>query len=357
MKVLVSGASGFLGHYVVARLLERGHSVRAIVRPASPDPSWVGEVEVFRADLRVHENLVNAFDGIDALLHLAAVTSGDEDFQFASTVVATERLLDAMSRSPVKRLVHVSSFVVYDWARAKRVMDEETPLLRHMYKMGGYTIAKVWQERVVSRAAAANSWELTIMRPGFIWGPQHAVIGGMGRIFDRIYLMFGPFTRLPLTHVVNCANCLVAALERRASVGESFNVIDGDQIRVLRYVREYSRRTGRRGILLPIPYRLGFGVAYLASLVSRTLFGKKGQLPSLLMPRRFEQQFKPIRFSNRKLKDKLSWSPPLSFDECLSVTYGSPNLMAHPESGDGDSGRGACGDLHWHDRDRGERAK
>ena len=330
MKVLVSGASGFLGRYVVARLLECGHSVRAIVRPASPVPPWAGEVEIFRADLRVHDNLVSAFDGIDAVVHLAAATSGDEDFQFTTTVVATERFLDAMSKSSVKRLVHVSSFAVYDWARAKRIMDEETPLLSDMYKMGGYAIAKVWQERVVSRTAAAHSWELTITRPGFVWGPQHAVIGGMGRIFGRIYLMFGPFTRLPLTHVVNCANCLVAALESQASIGESFNIIDGDEIRVLRYVQEYRRRTGRRGILLPIPYRLGLGVAHLASFVSRMLFGKKGQLPSLLMPKRYEQQFKPIRFSNRKLKDKLSWRPPLSFDECLNITYGRSSLESPP---------------------------
>ena len=45
-------------------------------------------------------------------------------------------------------------------------------------------IAKIWQERVVSRAAAAHSWQLTIMRPGFVWGPnQPAVIGGMGSDF------------------------------------------------------------------------------------------------------------------------------------------------------------------------------
>jgi UDP-glucose 4-epimerase len=329
MKVLVSGASGFLGYYVVARLLERGHTVRAIVRPASLEPAWIGKVEIFRADLRVHDNLVTAFNGIDAVLHLAAPTSGDEDVQFASTVVGTEKFLEAMSRSSVKRLVHVSSFVAYDWAQAKRLMDEETPLLSDIYTMDGYTIAKIWQERVVSRAAAAHSWKLTIMRPGFIWGPQHAVIGGMGRIFGRVYLMFGPFTRLPLTHVVNCANCLVAAIECPAAVGESFNVIDGDQIRVIRYVREYARRTGRRGILLPVPYRLGLAVAHFASFVSRILFGKKGRLPSLLMPRRFERQFKPIRFSNRKLKDKLSWSPPLRFDECLDLTYGPSNTKSH----------------------------
>ena len=149
MKVLVSGAGGFLGQAVVDRLLKRGHRIRAIVRPASPVPDWSSEVEIFRADLRVSDKLEDAFNGVDAVLHLASATSGNEDTQFASTVVATERFLDAMAKSPVKRLVLVSSLVVYDWSRAQGTMSEETPLLNDVYAMGGYTIAKAWQERVV----------------------------------------------------------------------------------------------------------------------------------------------------------------------------------------------------------------
>lgn len=327
MKVLVSGAGGFLGRSVVDQLLKRGHGVRAIIRPASTEPKWTGKIEIFHADLRISNDLTSAFADVDAVIHVAAATSGGEEMQFASTVGATERFLDAMARTSVRRLVHVSSFVVYDWSRAKHLMDESTPLSKRIYDMGAYTIAKVWQERVVRRAASAHSWDLTIMRPGFIWGKEHAEIAGMGRRFGRSYLMFGPLTRLPLCHVQNCADCLVAASENPKAVGETFNLIDGDDVRVWRYVHEYSRRKGQRGLFLPIPYFLGLGIAYTASFASRLLFGRKGKLPSLLMPRRFESQFKPLRFSNQKLKDLLHWSPPLNFDECLDATYG-PSLEA-----------------------------
>jgi nucleoside-diphosphate-sugar epimerase len=321
MKVLVTGGGGFLGRSVVVRLLERGHAVRAIVRPLSPRPSWPEKVEVFRADLRVGQELVSAFDGVDAVLHLAAATSGNEDSQFASTVVGTERFLDAMAKSAVKRLIHVSSLVVYDWSKARESMDEETPLESNPYAMGGYTIAKIWQERVVSRFATKHSWDLTIARPGFIWGPGHAEIAGMGRKFGRMYLLFGPFTRLPLSHVENCADCLATVIENSAASGEILNIIDGDDTRVWRYAREYARRTGQRGFFLPVPYRMGLGVAQLAALTSRGLFGSKGKLPSLLTPRRFESQFKPIRFSNRKVRTKLKWTPPLSFEQCLDRSF------------------------------------
>jgi len=321
MKVLVTGAGGFLGRQVTDCLLERGHEVRAIIRPMSEVPKWKGEVEIFRADLRVSDNLISAFDGIEAVLHLAAATSGNEDVQFVSTVVATERFLSAMGKSSVKRLVHVSSLVVYDWARVNGIMDENTPLLGTPYGMGGYTIAKVWQERVVIRYAKAHSWDLTIMRPGFIWGAQHAEIAGMGRRLGRAYIMFGPLTRLPLCHVVNCAHCLVATIEATAAIGQTFNVVDGDDIRVWRYVREYTRRMSQHMLLFPVPYIVGYGLANLASVTSHVLFGDKGKLPSLLTPRRFESQFKPLRFSNRKLKLILAWSPPFKFDQCLNLTY------------------------------------
>ena len=322
MRVLVSGANGFLGQKIVEQLMKRGHSVRALIRPASTEPAeWRDKVEIFRGDLRVHENLVSAFAGVDSVIHAAAATSGNEDIQFASTVVGTERFLEAMARSSVKRIVHVSSLAVYDWGSVKGSMDEATALENDIYGMGPYTIAKVWQERVVLSYAAAHGWELTIMRPGFIWGPGRAAIAGMGRHFGRIYLLFGPSTRLPLSYVVNCADCLVAAVECPLAIGENFNVVDGDDIRVWRYAREYAKRTKQRGLFLPIPYRVGVGIAKLASLISRAVFGKKGKLPSLLVPRRFESQFKPIRFSNQKVRQVLKWSPPLDFEECLNSTY------------------------------------
>lgn len=321
MKVLVSGAGGFLGRHVVDRLLARGHSVRAIVRPASQPPNWPDGVELFRADLRVHDKLESAFDGIDSVIHAAAGTSGGEDSQFSASVVATERFLDAMARSPVRRLIHVSSLVVYDWGRATGSMDEETPLESSIYDMGAYTIAKIWQERVVARMASARGWELTVMRPGFIWGPGHAEIAGMGRHIGHAYVMFGPLTRLPLSHVLNCADCVVAATENPEAVDQTFNVIDTDDVRVWRYVREYAKRTNQTGLPIPLPYWGGYGLAQLAAFSSRLLFGKKGKLPSLLMPRRFQSQFKPIRFSNQRLAERLGWRPPLSFEECLRSTY------------------------------------
>src|SRR5687768_13362229 len=117
MKLLITGASGFLGRYTVAEALRRGHSVRAMVRSGN-DPArfgWEGspDLELVRADLRSRKGLVEALAGVDAVVHLAAAKSGDVYEQYAGTVVATENLLWAMTEARVKRLVHISSFSVY----------------------------------------------------------------------------------------------------------------------------------------------------------------------------------------------------------------------------------------------------
>lgn len=84
---------------------------------------------------------------------------------------------------------------------------------------------------------------------------------------------------------------------------------------------EYARVSGKWGLMLPVPYYLAYAVAQLASLTSRSLFGNKGGLPSLSTPRQFEPQFKPIRFSNRKLKEILGWQLTINFDQSRRLTY------------------------------------
>jgi nucleoside-diphosphate-sugar epimerase len=335
LRVLVTGANGFLGQAVVAALRARGHQVRALVRPTArlDHLDWSGFVEVVRADLRVQtiEALAAAFDGIDALVHLAALVQGTEEAQFAATVVGTERLLSAMARTTTRRLVLASSFSVYDWSAIRGTLTEESPLAAesYLYQRDGYAIAKVWQERVARHWSKAQGGQLTVLRPGFVWGPGHEYLAGLGQKIGRAHLVFGPRTRLPLTFVENCADCFVEATTNPRAIGETFNVVDGDEVRVWRYLGEYLRRGaggegagGRGGYRVPLPYSLAFALVRLAHRGGRWVFGPEVRLPGLFVPCRFEARFKPLRFSDQKLRAVLGWQPPLSFEECLRRTYG-----------------------------------
>jgi UDP-glucose 4-epimerase len=323
MRALVTGANGFLGRHVVTALLARGHNVRALVRPAAQlDPlGWPASVEVFRADLRSTRDLEPAFDGVDALVHLAASVTGGEDLQFAATVVGTERLLGAMARTSCRRLILVSSFSVYDWSAIRGTLDETSPVepVPDLYERDGYSIAKSWQERVTRRFAEQQGFELTVLRPGFIWGRDHAYLAALGLQVGNLHLVIGPFSRLPLTHVENCADLVALAAFHPRARGETFNVVDGEGERIWSYLGAYLRRSGERGIRIPIPYGLAHSLVRVAFA---TVFKRNQKLPHVLVPCRFESRLKPLHYTNRLARELLGWQPPLDFAECLSRTYG-----------------------------------
>jgi 2-alkyl-3-oxoalkanoate reductase len=323
MRALVTGANGFLGRHVVGALLARGIEVRAMVRPATrlDGLGWPSSVEVCRADLRTSRELPCAFDGVDVLLHLAAVVSGGENAQFAGTVVGTERLLDAMATTVCRRLILCSSFSVYNYSSVVRTLDEGSPLHRSpdLYARDGYTIAKYWQERVTRRFAYNHDWDLTVLRPGFIWGRDHGYFAALGQQFGRHHLVIGPLTRIPMTHVENCADVFALAVTNERARGQTLNVVDGPGERIWTYLSDYMRGSCRPGWRLPVPYWLAL---MMVRLGSATVFRTATRVPGILIPRRFESRLKPLRFENGKLRETLGWTPPFNYRQCLARTYG-----------------------------------
>jgi UDP-glucose 4-epimerase len=322
MRALVTGANGFLGRHVVGALLARGIEVRALVRPAASLDAlgWPPSVEVFRADLRTSRELPRAFDGIDVLLHLAAVVAGAEDAQFAGTVIGTERLLDAMTISACRRLVLCSTFSVYDYSSTRRILDECSPLHQapEIYTRDGYTISKWWQERLTRRLAEKHGWDLTVLRPGFIWGRDHGYLAALGQQLGRHHLVIGPLTRIPMTYVENCADVFaVTAVDARGR-GQTLNVVDGPGERIWIYLSDYMRGSGQPGWRVPLPYWVALSLVRLAFAA---IFRHATKVPSILIPRRLESRLKPLCFENRRLRETLGWSPPLDYQQCLARTY------------------------------------
>jgi len=330
LKVLVTGAGGFLGRHVVAALLRRGCQVRVLIRATTRIDGfpWADQVDVCRGDLRSSASLVSAFDDMEALIHLAARVGGSDSAQMADTVVGTERLLEAMACSSTRKLVLASSFSVYGWIAVRGTLTEESPLETDLYQRDGYAIAKTWQERVVRRMSDEHNWDLTVLRPGFIWGRDHGYLAGLGQKLGRWHLVFGPSTRLPLTYVENCADCFAKVVENPRAVGATFNVVDGHEISVWRYLGEYLHRTGSREYRIPVPYGLALTSVRLADWINRQLCQGKAKLPGLLIPCRFQARFKPVRFSTRKLQEVMGWSPPLVFARCLERAYGGPDPLS-----------------------------
>ena len=323
MRALVTGANGFLGRHVVSSLLAHEHEVRAMVRPAArlDDLGWPASVQVVRADLRSTRDLESAFEGVEVVLHLAASVVGGEDAQFAAAVVGTERLLEGMARTPCRRVVLASSFSLYDWSNIHGTLDERSPLepVSDLYERDGYTIAKAWQERVTRRMAEKYGWDLTVLRPGFIWGRDHADIAALGINLGKLQLVIGPFTHRPRTHVENCADLFALAAADPRARGQTLNVVDGEGERIWGFLGDYLRGTGQKRLRIPVPYHL---VHSLVALAYATIFQRNPKLPHILVPCRLESRLKPLRYTNKRAQEILGWKPPLGYRECLSRTFG-----------------------------------
>lgn len=320
MRVLVTGAAGFLGSHVVGQLLDRGHAVRAVVRTSSALPEeWRGRAEVVEVDLQTGPALDSLFDGVDVLIHLAATMRGTAEAQRAGATVITERLLNGMRMAgSTRHVVLAGSCSVYDWTAARGILNEESPLETRLYDRDGYTIAKALQERIARRFADENRWTLSVLRPGFIYGPGAGPAGGAGLKLGRVFLVFSPFARLRLTHVDNCAGAFVDAAEKL--VPGTFNIVDDDQVSAWRYA---GRLNGRKGgnLRIPMPYYLGLTLAYLASIASRVLpRASRGKLPGILNPRQYRARFKPLQYDNRRAKEELDWECQPLFETGCDVT-------------------------------------
>ncbi len=321
MKILVTGANGFLGSHVVEQLLARQHQIVALIRPAARAPNWVDRVDLHRVDLRAPKSLEEMLADVDVVLHIAAATSGSEDAQFAATVGGTEKLLDAVAKVGIKKVVLISSFVVYDWDRITGELTENNALDDNVYDMGGYAIAKLWQERIAMRHAKTHGYQLISLRPGFIWGKDHANIAGMGRKFGRIMMVMGPTNKLPLSYVENCAQAVVAAAESTLPGSTEYNVIDNEPISAWRYAGDFVDGSGAKAWRVPVPYAVGLLMAKTTTWMSRKAFGLRGQLPSFLAERRFKAQFKPIKCKPKKIADELGWRQSVSYADSIKKTY------------------------------------
>jgi dihydroflavonol-4-reductase len=188
--ILVTGATGFLGHNLVPLLIGRGHRVRALVRPAS-DPSFLREcgVELALGDTRDAESVNAAVAGCDAVIHAAGKFRfwGRHDEFVSVNVEGTRNVLEAATSAGVQRFVHISTLAVIGRPEPGMLITEET-LCR---PVDDYQRSKLEGEILARACYTERGLPAIVLRPGAFYGPW-------GRYaFNRLFFE-DPLKGLPL---------------------------------------------------------------------------------------------------------------------------------------------------------------
>lgn len=326
--ILVTGATGFIGPRLVESLLDRGfRNLLCFARPSSEvarleaiasSRRWA-RIEVVKGNLLSREDCVAATKDVAVIFHLAA-GGGEKSFPdaFMNSVVTTRNVLEAsLQHNCLRRFVHVSSFAVYTNTKKPRwsLLDESCPVEKRPELRGdAYCFAKVKQEEIVTEYGKRFGIPYVIVRPGYVYGPgKEDITGRVGIGTFGVFLHLGGSNTIPFTYIDNCAEAIVLAGLKKVADGEVFNVVDDDLPSSRQFLRLYKQKV-RRFKSIYVPHVVSHALCCLWEWYS---IWSEGQLPPVFNRRRWHAYWKKTRYTNEKLKSRLSWAPTVPMAEGL----------------------------------------
>ena len=315
-RVLVTGATGFLGSRLTRRLVQQGYAVRALVRTRS-DFRVLQDlgVDIAFGDLSDGPAVSASISGIDIVVHAGAGTSGSAEDSERATVLGTRNVVEACRKHAVRKLIYISSCNVYEVAgyAENQVVTETAQLERFPLRRGHYTAGKLEAETLVTAAMAGDGCPTVVLRPGTLFGPGAEIFTRMmGVSFARyLFVVFGDGEgELPLVHVDNAVDAIVECMRNPAADGQVFNVVDPGPVTRKAYVERILKRLRPRAVVIYCPMPLLRSV----TLLQEKLLSALGRRPFLTAYRLASSQ-KGVRYDTSRIQRAIGWRPRISFEQ------------------------------------------
>jgi nucleoside-diphosphate-sugar epimerase len=272
MEILITGASGLLGHNLVPALLDRGDRVRVLAL-RDENVSWLEErgVSVHRGDICQPETLAKPMEGAEGVLHLAALHAAWKPLQDyrAVNVTGTENVCRAALAHGIHRFVHISSWTVYGVGLPMPCRED----FRLAPFSEPYAITKAEGDKLVQRMIAEEGLPAVIIRPGTFFGPGDQL--HFGRIADRLrsrraIIIGRGDNALPFVYVTDVVQGLLLALDHERAVGQAFNITNDMPLTEQELLQTIAQEIGAEPPRLHIPYAALYASAcaaeYLATI-------------------------------------------------------------------------------------------
>lgn len=321
MKVLVTGGGGFVGAYVVERLLQRGYAVRSLGR--SPQPQWAARgVQVIRGDLTDAASLSAACDGIDAVFHVAARAGvwGSWDSYYQPNVVGTRNVVAACRAQGVARLVYTSTPSVVFNRQAISGADESLPYGRKWLCHYAHTKAIAEQEVL---AANCEDLKVVALRPHLIFGPgdPHLLPRVVASaLAGRLKIVGDGASRVDVSYVGDVADAHLNAfdaLQSGRSAGRAYFISQGEPVDLWPWVNLILADLGHA----PLEKKVPLPLAYTVGAVCEGLWKMLGRREDPPLTRFVAVELaKDHYFNIGAARRDLNYAPKTSMAQALELT-------------------------------------
>jgi nucleoside-diphosphate-sugar epimerase len=306
-SILVTGASGFVGRHLCARLVQQKYRVRAALRDPAKNPPACEPFQV--PDINASTDWRGALQGMDAVIHLAGRAHVMRDREadpleaFRKVNVGGTSALAAVAAAHAVRMVFVSSVKVHGEAtrsgEAFRETDAPAP-------QDPYGVSKWEAEQALHRLAADRGLDACVVRLPLVYGPgvKANFLQMLGAVARGMPLPLGSVhNQRDMAYVENVADALIACAAHPAASGQTYLLSDGETVSTPELLR-------RLALAMNVPSRVFPFPVSLLSLPGKAA-GKSGALDRLLGS---------LRVDSGKIRRELGWLPPYSLQEGLKLT-------------------------------------
>lgn len=314
MKVLITGASGFIGGHVISKVLEEGHEVVALVRDTSNIEGLPKKVETIEADLFDISSLEKAVRGVNAVMHFAAYFDfypSDQELMFKVNVEGTTNLMNVCVGTDVERFIYCSSTETMGGIRYPP--GNEDTELRPAFSYGE---SKIQAEKAIRQITQDTGLSHIIIRPTGVLGEGDLYI--MYEVARELYngkvfaLPRDLNTQFMYTYIDDIVSGFVAALTPMSALNNTIILCPDEAISWAEFLEVVTEQLGVKPPRLRVPTLLAkFGMMFLSPIKNRKrmTFFWHGKSVDMMMQARV--------YSNEKAKRLLGWTPKVSMVEGL----------------------------------------
>lgn len=282
MKVLVTGATGFLGSHLVKRLQTMDLEVYGTGRNAKAGAELIQSgVKFIPMELGDPYDFKALPPKIDWIVHSAALSSpwGRPEVFYRSNVLATEQMLNYARRAVCQRFVHISSPSIYVDRRDRLNVSEDEPLPD--LSLNHYISTKKQAEQKVDAASAKGLSTITLRPQGIVGQGDRAIFPRIMKIAQKgmIPRIGQGETRTDLTHVENVVDAIVAALQAPSQLsGRKYNITNGDPVEIYSVIESLMKNLGVSFKWKPLSLRKAYNIGAMLEWTSRNLLGYREPL-------------------------------------------------------------------------------